>query len=80
LANQSSLKEVKDAYISSLNRSLCLALDDFYRDARYVFTSAMTGEGYGDLWEKVGEAREEYRQTFWKDLGEKLKGLELKSA
>lgn len=40
----------------------------------------MTGEGYPDLWTKIGEAREEYRQTFWKDLEEKMKGLNLKSA
>jgi hypothetical protein len=40
------LKEYEALYLSSLSRSLCFALDDFYKKLKRIFVSSLTGEGF----------------------------------
>ena len=47
-------------YMNSLMNSMCLVLDEFYEGLRTVGVSAMTGQGIGEFFEKVEEARAEY--------------------
>ena len=64
-------------YISSLSRSLCLALDDFYKDLSYIYCSSLTGEGMDELREKFSQLREEYFDVYYKDLMHNLEKLKL---
>ena len=75
---QKALKEFKNSYISSLSKSLCLSLDEFYQNARFVFVSSLSGEGFEELFSKAGELRQEYYDTYHRDLLVKVKELDLK--
>ena len=36
-------------YISSFSRSLCLVLEEFYKNTKYVAVSSKSGDGFGNL-------------------------------
>jgi hypothetical protein len=61
--------------LSSLSRSLCLALDDFYQDIDYVFVSSVTGEGFDQLHQKIPKLQKEYTDVYLKDLQAKIAAL-----
>ena len=42
-----------EEYMTSMNRSLALVLDEFYKNIKAVGVSAATGEGMDALFEKV---------------------------
>lgn len=75
--NKDVLKEHSSAYLSSLSRSLCLALDEFYKDLRYVFCSAYTGEGLAEVQGFIPSLAQEYTEIHFADLEDSLKNLSL---
>ena len=57
-----------EGYMGSLNSSLSLVLDEFYRNIRRIGVSAATGEGIEGLFEKFDEAAVEFREVYLPDL------------
>jgi hypothetical protein len=55
-------------YMHSLNRSLSLAMDEFYHNIRSCGLSALSGEGIDVLFEKIDEAGEEFTQVYLPEL------------
>lgn len=43
------LKQYDELYLSSLSRSLCLGLDEFYKQLEFDFVSSLTGEGFKEF-------------------------------
>jgi hypothetical protein len=60
-----------DTYMSSLNQSMALVLDEFYQHLRTVGVSAVTGEGMPEFFEAVQSSVEEY-ETEYKPMLEKM--------
>lgn len=53
--------EADESYVSSLTRSMALALDTFYQDIRVCGVSAATGQGMEELHKMIEECRIEYK-------------------
>lgn len=66
-AFQDALNEV-NSYATDLSYSLALVLDEFYRDLRTVGTSAFTGEGVNEFFEKVNDAAHEFERDVKPDI------------
>jgi GPN-loop GTPase len=60
------------SYMSSLNSSMAVVLEEFYQNLRAVGVSAHTGAGMDDFLTAVDEAVDEYNSEY-KPLLEKLK-------
>jgi GTPase SAR1 family protein len=60
--------EGDSSYSSSLSRSLCLVLDEFYKNLRNAGVSAITGEGVVDFFIQVDKCADEYMESYWPDL------------
>eukprot|EP00002_Diphylleia_rotans_P002737 TRINITY_DN11754_c0_g1_i1.p1 TRINITY_DN11754_c0_g1~~TRINITY_DN11754_c0_g1_i1.p1 ORF type:complete len:371 (+),score=93.48 TRINITY_DN11754_c0_g1_i1:78-1190(+) len=56
--------ESQQSYISSLSNSMSLVLEEFYSSLKTVGMSAVTGEGIGDLFSALDEAKEEYLKVY----------------
>ncbi|KAH1018092.1 GPN-loop GTPase 1 [Dendroctonus ponderosae] len=56
--------EADESYVSSLTRSMALALDTFYQDIRVCGVSAATGEGMEELHKMIEECRIEYETDY----------------
>lgn len=52
------------SYLNSLMNSMCLVLDEFYKNLRAVGVSSATGEGLDDFLAMVQEARQEYLDDY----------------
>lgn len=52
--------EKDESYISNLNRSMSLVLDEFYQHLKLVGFSSVTGDGIEDLLQSIQDGREEY--------------------
>ncbi|CAK9212354.1 unnamed protein product [Sphagnum jensenii] len=70
--------ENDSSYSSGLSRSLCLVLDEFYRNLRNVGVSAVTGVGMVDFFAKLDESGTEYMQTYWVELERRRAEKELR--
>lgn len=68
---QEALDQLKsEDYMTSLNRSLALAMDEFYSNIRSVGVSAATAEGIDDLFGAFDDSRLEFEETYLPDLFE----------
>lgn len=56
------------SYTSTLSRSLCLVLDEFYQNLRTVGVSAVTGAGMDDFFAAVESSADEYMENYRVDL------------
>ncbi|KAG0622055.1 hypothetical protein M758_3G068200 [Ceratodon purpureus] len=63
-----SAVEGDQSYSSSLSRSLCLVLDEFYKNLRSAGVSAVSGEGIVDFFNQVDKSADEYMESYWPDL------------
>lgn len=68
---QSALEDEEHGYMSTLMHSMCLVLEEFYKDLKVVGVSSYTGQGMDELFEKVEEARVEYYSDFYKEIQKK---------
>ncbi|KAL7423638.1 hypothetical protein Q5752_001219 [Cryptotrichosporon argae] len=55
-------------YMNSLMGSMCLVLEEFYRNLRAVGVSAMTGQGMAEFFDAVEDARKEYEADYRPEL------------
>jgi hypothetical protein len=60
--------EGDSSYSSSLSRSLCLVLDEFYKNLSNAGVSAVTGEGIEDFFHQVDKCADEYMESYRPDL------------
>jgi GTPase SAR1 family protein len=66
---QEALDEARtQTYMTSLNRSMGLVLDEFYRNLRAVAVSAATGEGIPELMQALSDAAAEYEANYLPEL------------
>jgi hypothetical protein len=74
-AFQNALDTINDeSYVGSLNRSLSLVLDEFYRSLAHCGVSAATGDGVDDFFAKVADATAEYAEEYLPDLERRRQG------
>lgn len=59
------------SYLTSLNRSLSLALDEFYTELPAVGVSSATGAGFAPLLSQLPVCREEYLASYLPELEQK---------
>jgi len=59
--------EAEQGFITNLNRSLALALDEFYSDLKAVGVSSTTGMGMNEFLLAVDQARQEYIDIYLKE-------------
>jgi GTPase SAR1 family protein len=64
--------EAEKSYMSSLSRSMSLALDEFYAQLRSVGLSAVTGQGVPQFFEAVEASRREYFASFLPIIRQRL--------
>lgn len=57
-----------DEYMGSFNRSLSLAMEEFYKNIRSVGVSALSATGIPELFTAIDEARVEFQEVFLPDL------------
>lgn len=57
-----------DEYMGSFNRSLSLAMEEFYRNIRSVGVSAINAIGMTELFQAIDAARVEFQEVFLPDL------------
>jgi GTPase SAR1 family protein len=62
----------KEEYMTSLNRSLSLVMDEFYTNIHNVGVSAATGEGIEDMFAQIDNAAIEFNETYLPDLKKRL--------
>ena len=55
-------------YMTSLNRSMGLVLDEFYRTLRAVAVSSATGAGIPELFDAIGAAAAEYERDYLPEI------------
>jgi hypothetical protein len=67
---QEALDNDKEEYMGSLNRSMSLVLDEFYRSIETVGISAITGDGIDELFIKINAAAIEFTKTYAVELKE----------
>lgn len=65
---QDALDGDKEEYLTSLNRSLSLVMDEFYRTIKSVGVSALTGEGMEGLIVEIAAAAVEYTEVYLPEL------------
>ena len=58
----------EEEYMGSLNRSLSLVMDLFYRNIRSVGVSAATGQGIPSLFDNIDAAGVEFKDTYLPEL------------
>jgi hypothetical protein len=49
-------------YISSFSRSMCLVLEEFYKNIKYVAVSSKSGDGFDGLINAIKEILNDYRK------------------
>lgn len=62
-----------------MSKSLCFALDDFYKEITYFFTSSLSGKGLKELTGGLGELRSQYFEGYYQDLVERMNEMDLKN-
>eukprot|EP00604_Paraphysomonas_vestita_P000972 CAMPEP_0174819952 /NCGR_PEP_ID=MMETSP1107-20130205/3459_1 /TAXON_ID=36770 /ORGANISM="Paraphysomonas vestita, Strain GFlagA" /LENGTH=178 /DNA_ID=CAMNT_0016034353 /DNA_START=564 /DNA_END=1100 /DNA_ORIENTATION=+ len=70
--NDIDARAMDGEYMGSLNRSLALVMDEFYKAIRSVGVSASTGEGIDKLFVKIQEAAVEFQEVYFKELQKKI--------
>ena len=61
-----------ESYIGPLNRSLSLALSEFYKSMKTCGVSALTGEGIPDMFAAIEAAKVEFKETFVPEIARRL--------
>jgi len=59
-------------FMATLTRSMCLALEEFYRHLNYVGVSSVTGSGMSDLFSAIQSAACDYEQYYKKELDKRI--------
>lgn len=67
----------QETYLTTLNRSLSLVLDEFYRCLQAVGIASVSGVGFDVLAQRLGACREEYLREYLPEL--KRKQAEMKA-
>ena len=60
-------------YLSTLSRSMCLVLQEFYEKLNSCGVSALTGKGYDSLIAAVNKGKIEYDEIFLPDIQQRMK-------
>jgi len=55
-------------YLSCLNRSMSMAIEEFYKDLNYVSVSSLSGFGFDKFFEAVEKAKKEFNEVFLPDM------------
>jgi len=76
---QTALDRVaQETYLTTLNRSLSLVLDEFYKDLGAVGIASVTGAGFPVLLQKLSACRDEYLRDYLPEMTRKQ--AEMKAA
>ena len=59
-----------ESYLSTLSRSMALALDEFYENLNYVAVSSLTRKGMDEVYDKIPDLIKEYEEVFLQDMKE----------
>lgn len=60
--------EGEPTYMNSLMNSMCLVLDEFYKNLKTVGVSSLTGDGIQQFFQAVQEAQKEYERDYVPEL------------
>ena len=69
---QEAIDADEEEYMGPFNRSLSLAMDEFYSNIRCAGVSAVTGEGIESLFSQIGEAAVEFNEVYLPELQRKM--------
>ena len=69
----------QQTFYSSLIRSMSLVLEEFYANMRSVGVSAATGQGMVKLFAAIGEASEEYYESYLPELEKRIDEVQAQS-
>jgi len=72
-AYQNALDADSEEYMGTLNRSLSLVMDEFYKNIRRIGVSAVTGEGIIQLFENIDGTVQEFKESYLPELKKKYK-------
>lgn len=70
--------ESEKSYMSSLTKSMSLALDEFYKNIRSVGVSSLTGVGMDDLFAAISASGQEYTASYLPFLKSRIDAKEKK--
>ena len=71
--------EKEQTYLTSLNRSMGLVLDEFYRNLRAVAVSSATGAGFPELLDAIDAAAAEYERDYLPEIKRRRAQMEARS-
>ena len=72
-AYQTALDADSEEYMGTLNRSLSLVMDEFYKNIRRIGVSAVSGEGIVQLFENIDGTVAEFKESYLPELKKRYK-------
>ena len=72
-AYQTALDADSEEYMGTLNRSLSLVMDEFYKNIRRIGVSAVSGQGIAQLFENIDGTVAEFKESYIPELKKRFR-------